>query len=208
MGTGRALQIMVRNPVAGRVKTRLAAEIGATGALTVYQHLLDHVLDIAAQLDACSPTVWVDNQPLHQNLRTALHKRGLAYAFQEPGDLGQRMHQAITHGLQDAHEVVLIGSDCPQYSADYLRAAFDLLQDHDVVLGPATDGGYVLIGARRECPDVFAGMPWSHPGLLAATRNRLRQLDLGYAEMQALHDIDCAEDLERFPAYRATVYPA
>lgn len=208
MGSSRALQVMVRNPVAGRVKTRLSADVGAEGALAVYRQLQDHVLDIAAQLKNCAPTVWVDSQPLHDQLRTTLRTRRLPHAFQQPGDLGQRMRQAITQGLADSHEVVLIGSDCPQYSVDYLHAAFDRLQEYDVVLGPASDGGYVLIGARRACPDVFDGMPWSTPDLLDATRKRLRRLGLTWAELEVLHDIDSAEDLERFPAYRAAAYPA
>lgn len=193
---------MVRNPVVGRVKTRLIPAIGADRAHAVYCRLLEHALNVAAQLGPANATVWVDSSPLVDDLRGALEQRGLDYAYQHDGDLGQRMRQALSHGLQTCERTLLIGSDCPGYSLSYLQSAAALLETNDVVLGPAADGGYVMIGARRSCPEVFDNMPWSSPRLIGATRERLRKAGLQWQETTPLHDIDSAADLSAFPAYR------
>ena len=202
MVTARALQVFVRNPVPGSVKTRLIPALGADGATRIYRHLLDHALDAAV---ACSAdvTVWVDGTPIADDLRTRLEHRGLASAVQCPGDLGVRMQHAIGEGLRRAERVVLIGSDCPEYSAAFIDAAFAALDERDVVVGPAVDGGYVLIGARGPCPALFDDMPWSTPHLLAATRARIARLGLRHAELAPLRDIDDVDDLAWFPALHA-----
>lgn len=204
----RALQLFVRNPVEGAVKTRLVATIGAAAATAVYRRLLTHALDTAAALPDTRVTAWVDRLPVEPTLRSQISARRCDTATQCTGDLGRRMRHALDAGLADAEHVVLIGSDCPGYSAAYLEQAFKALFDCDVVLGPATDGGYVLIGARCSCPEVFDAMPWGTSAVLDATRARLQALSLSYAELPTLRDLDDAADLRHFPDYLATAHRA
>lgn len=110
-----------------------------------------------------------------------------------------RMQGALTDALRRAPAAVLIGSDCPGYSAAYLCSAFTALATHDAVLGPAHDGGYVLIGLRRIDPSLFAAIPWGTGDVLAHTRTRLAALGWHWHELATQHDIDRPEDLLHYP---------
>ena len=101
--------------------------------------------------------------------------------------------------LDRSGSVVLIGSDCPDWRVEDLVQAFDQLQGNDVVLAPATDGGYVLIGCRRLAIELFSGIPWGSEQVLATTRNRLRSLEWRWHELPAHPDIDCEPDLKLVP---------
>ena len=109
------------------------------------------------------------------------------------------MHAAFAETLQDADSAVLIGSDCPEYDPPYLEAAFKALEQHDAVLGPAADGGYVLIGLRKPDPRLFQGLPWRSDKVLAATRRQLHHQQWRFAELPIKYDVDEPEDLLRFP---------
>lgn len=108
--------------------------------------------------------------------------------------LGQRMSHALSDGLTRADAVVLIGSDCLGYTPEYMRQAFDQLRRHPVVLGPSTDGGYVLIGVRRWHPALFRHIAWGTERVLAETRARLSELQWPWAELAPLTDIDTVEN--------------
>ena len=191
----RALLVFARDPVPGQVKTRLIPALGAAGAAELYRHLLQHALHAAAALPGVSRTLWVDRPDPGPWIREAAATHGMALAVQCKGDLGQRMHQALAAALAGAEQAVLIGSDCPGYDVPYLEQAFARLQDHDAVLGPAADGGYVLIGLRRPAPGLFEGVDWGTHRVLEQTRARLQRLDLCWAELATLHDLDTAADL-------------
>jgi uncharacterized protein len=118
---------------------------------------------------------------------------------QGAGDLGVRMAEALGEALTRRGRAVLIGSDCPGYHHAYLTAAFAALDGHGAVLGPAVDGGYVLIGLRRVALDLFAGIPWGTDTVLVRTRAALVRLGWTWAELPALRDIDRPEDLTDFP---------
>ena len=105
------------------------------------------------------------------------------------------MHRALLHALATHERALLIGTDAPALDAACLRVARDALDVHDAVLGPALDGGYVLIGLRRPAPRLFEAMPWSTPQVLALTRERLHAAGLHHAELPPLHDIDEPADL-------------
>ncbi|MCB1698686.1 MAG: TIGR04282 family arsenosugar biosynthesis glycosyltransferase, partial [Halioglobus sp.] len=137
----------------------------------------------------------------------ALFQRCLALGVsglvaQRGADLGQRMHNALRVGLARYRQVVLVGSDCPGIDRAYLVQALAALEQAEVVLGRAEDGGYVLIGARRVCRAMFEGIPWGSAGVLAATTGRLRQLGLDWVELPALADIDRPGDLPNWVALR------
>ncbi len=114
-----------------------------------------------------------------------------------------RMHGAFSASLRDAERVVLIGSDCPEFDPDYLEAAFGALAQQDAVLGPAVDGGYVLIGLRTAAALLFEDIAWGTPQVLQTTRDRLHRLGWRWTELPPRHDIDEPGDLQRFPRLAA-----
>ncbi len=118
------------------------------------------------------------------------------YQPQSEGDLGQRMLSAFVASLsQGRRRVVLIGSDCPEITAPILSSAFALLTDHDLVLGPARDGGYYLIGLTAPYPELFQDMPWGTAAVLTKTQTKAARLGLKTALLEPLTDIDRPEDL-------------
>jgi uncharacterized protein len=121
---------------------------------------------------------------------------GPAYLPQADGDLGRRMEDAFARAFADgAERVVIVGSDLPELSASLLRRAFDALDVHPAVLGPARDGGYYLLGLRRMVPGIFDGIAWSTPDVLAATLARFRAADVAPAMLDELADVDEVQDL-------------
>jgi len=187
------LLIFARQPVLGRVKTRLAAGIGDAAALAVYRELL--ALTRKAVAAAAVPaTVWLADAP--SEAAELPEWPGLPWQPQVAGDLGQRMEAAFAQAFGEGnHRVAIIGTDCPGLGAHHLSQAFDLLQIHDVVLGPASDGGYYLLGLRALHSALFHRKPWSTDQVLAATLADARQMGLSVALLPELTDVDTAEDL-------------
>lgn len=195
----RCLQVFAREPVEGRVKTRLIPALGAAAATAVYRRLLARTLQAAAQADVDRVEVWLDREPGSASFGSKLSEQGFFPSVQPDTDLGGRMLAAIGDGLDRARQVVLVGSDCPSLTPAYLDRAFATLDQKDVVIGPTHDGGYILVGMRHAEPALFDGIRWSTPQVLAQTRDRLRQLELGWGELPLQHDIDEAADLDAFP---------
>src|SRR6185437_13648398 len=133
-------------------------------------------------------TVWCAPDPTHRSFR----ELGVALKRQPEGDLGARMLAAFSNT-----PTLVIGTDCPALTPTHLRAAAQALDTHDVVLIPAEDGGYVLIGAKRPHPELFEAMTWSVPTVLAETRGRIAALGLSAAEFVTLWDVDTETDLAR-----------
>ncbi len=189
-----AVLVFVRAPQAGRVKTRLAAGIGAPAALRVYVRLAEHAL---AQARASGAAVRVHFTPADagEAVRAWLGP-GAEYLPQAAGDLGERMRGAFDAAFAAGfRRVVIIGSDLPGLSAALLGRAFALLDGREAVLGPARDGGYYLLGLRRPVSGVFGGIAWSTGEVFAATVARLREAGIEPALLEALADLDEAADL-------------
>mgnify|MGYP000517407170 CR=1 FL=1 len=185
----------LKAPRPGAVKTRLGKQIGLTEAALIYRQLAE------AQLSR-----------IPADFRTEIHyaPRGSAgemrtwlgaqriYRVQSGGDLGARLNKAFTEGFRRGYRrIIAIGSDCPQLDEACLRRAVDNLNDTDVVLGPATDGGYYLIGLRRPAPRLFEGIEWSTSSVLAATRVRIHEGGLSSALLDEKDDIDDLASLQR-----------
>ena len=127
---------------------------------------------------------------------------GMNYFPQGEGDLGVRMESAFREAFsRGAGRVVLLGTDCPGLDATVMRAAFTALRRKDLVLGPATDGGYWLIGLRRPAPALFADMPWSTDSVLARTLGRARSLGLSVRTLEPLPDVDRPEDVRQAESF-------
>lgn len=190
------LLVFARAPVEGQVKTRLAARLGRTRACEIYTRLLQQTLLQAARFDR-HYELYLSGELDHPWLisNAAAQQRHP----QQGEDLGQRMAHAFTQSLKQHSQVILIGSDCPAIDQNYLQQAATALQKHDWVIGPATDGGYVLIGCSRFDPRLFEQMPWSQPDLLQQTLAKIGSLGMSVALLKRLSDVDTVDDLAQYP---------
>jgi uncharacterized protein len=193
----RAVLVFVRAPEPGSVKTRLAAAIGNDAALRIYRRLAEHTLREAAALAGEGVQVRVHHTPAHagDSVRAWLGA-GPVYLPQAEGDLGARMEDAFARAFTEgAERVVIVGSDLPELSSELLCRAFDLLDGHPAVLGPARDGGYYLLGLMRPIAGIFDGIAWSTAEVLGATLARFRAAEIEPAMLEALADVDEVGDL-------------
>ncbi len=192
----RLLLVFVKNPVLGRVKTRLARTIGDEKALWVYERLLEHTRRAARGVAAQRWVCYSDFVPAAD----AWLEGGFAARRQEGETLGDRMQEAFRQGFAAGYRsIVIIGSDCPEVSPTLLETAFGQLASFPVVLGPATDGGYYLLGMNYLVESLFRDKPWSTPAVLAETVADLQRAGIPYALLPVLSDVDEAADLDRLP---------
>lgn len=191
------LCIFARVPARGRVKRRLAAGIGEGAALEAYITLVEDTLTRLARVPRVAGELWVDDVPDDLCRRWARRWR-LPLQGQRGGDLGARMNHALCAGLTAAPRALVVGTDCPDIDAGYVLAALDSLQGHDVVLGPAADGGYGLVGARRPVPELFDDVPWGTAEVLSATLAAAAESGLAVALLPEIHDVDDAADWQRY----------
>ena len=194
--------IFAREPELGRVKTRLAATIGPEAARGVYRELL--ALTAAAVAEAALPaTLWLAEAPAAPATTPAQPRPewpGLSWRVQPTApDLGQRMQHAFAEAFAaGTTQALIIGTDCPGLTAELLHQAAAALATHDLVLGPADDGGYYLLGMKQLHPDLFAGKQWSTATVLPDTLADAARLGLRTALLPTLHDVDSAADLARW----------
>jgi len=197
----RTLGIFAKAPVAGRVKTRLAAEIGSRAAAALYRRVGRQVVAASVGRDYRT-IVWFTPPAAGAAVRAWLDGLGVwSFRAQPPGALGTRLAHAFARSFAEdeggrgrGEEVVIIGTDCPGLDRRALAQAFAALRTHDVVLGPARDGGYYLIGLRALEPGLFRGIPWSTSDVTRATRARARALGLTCRLLGPLRDVDTAQD--------------
>lgn len=190
-----SVAVMAKAPVAGLAKTRLIPSIGAHAAAVLQERLTERTIAMAVEADSGAVTLWCAPEIDHPAFQDLAARFPLVLKRQPDGDLGARML-----GIIAASEcpTLLIGSDCPAFTPAHLRAAAEALGNGaDVVLIPAEDGGYVLIGARAPQPELFAGMTWGTAGVLAETRARIGALGLTSTELETLWDVDTEPDLAR-----------
>ena len=196
---GGRILVFAKAPVPGEVKTRLAAHIGKQAAAVLYEQLLRDTVGLALGSGLAPVELHVASQSRHPLFVSLADRQAVEVRLQKGADLGQRMSHALQTTLQTAGFAVLIGTDCPAMTADYLqRACRQLDAGSAVVLGPAEDGGYILIGARTCDERLFTDIPWSSDRVLQLTRARLQALKLPYTELHTLWDLDRLEDLERW----------
>lgn len=187
------IAVFARAPVAGRAKTRLIPLLGAEGAAALQRTLIERTLATACAVPGGRVTLWVAGDPQHPLVQQVAARFRVGVARQRGADLGARM----SHAFAVRTPLVLIGTDCPQLSADDLTGAAAALAAHDVVLQPANDGGYVLIGLARPQPPLFESIDWGGPTVLQQTRERIAALGLRCALRPALDDLDTPADLQR-----------
>lgn len=189
--------IFAKAPVAGEAKTRLIPALGAEGAARLHGRLMERTLAWTCAA-ALAPVELHCAGPLdHPLFREQAQRHGIQLQPQQGEDLGARMHHALDTALREVERAVLIGTDCPWMEAAQPRRALEALTANDAVVGPAEDGGYVLIGLRRPAPELFREIPWGGPQVLARTRARAAAAGITLAELPPLPDLDRPEDLSR-----------
>ena len=185
--------VFQKNEVLGKVKTRLAAGVGEEQALEIYRQLLDKTYlalrDISVSITTYFSEFIPDN-PIH----SAENK-----LVQLGQDLGERMKNAFAENFElGIEKVVLIGTDCPSLEGIHLAQAFEALDQSDLVLGPAQDGGYYMIGMKRRADFLFEGITWSTELVLSQTLALAAEQGLQTSLLPVLEDIDTLEDWERY----------
>ena len=188
--------VFTRTPVPGRVKTRLIPAIGAERAANLHRAMLWRTVATAAAAGVGPVGLWCSPANAHPYIAELQRAFGLDAHVQVGADLGERMHLALQSQLDDAGGALLVGTDCPFLEArDLQLAARALRAGADAVIGPAEDGGYYLIGVRKSDPEVFTGVAWGSDQVLAATRQKLRDLGWRWRELATRRDVDRPADL-------------
>ena len=193
------LVLFVRAPVSGRVKTRLARHLGHDAACDLYRAMVDDLL-AGAKVTGYPIALFHDGDAAAE-LPVDWRRCAMQVIPQQGETLGARMAAAFSRGFADGWEKILLaGSDIPGLDADIIHSATVALDDHDVAIVPAKDGGYCLIALKRKAyrPDLFHCIPWSTDRVLELTLERCRQASLSVATLQALQDLDTLDDLERY----------
>ncbi len=198
MSNAHALIIFAKAPIPGQVKTRLQTHLSAEECAEMHASFIIDTIRIACRVEgadifiSCHPGV---ESPFFQKVA---HDPEVRLIPQNGNDLGERMSNAIRDTLSAGYKkVIIIGSDSPDLPPEYIQEGFRRLDSSDMVIGPSTDGGYYLIGGRRELP-VFDGIPWSSNKVFEMTLKKVRGHGLIFFVLNEWYDIDTWEDLQRF----------
>ncbi|OKH20454.1 hypothetical protein NIES593_18940 [Hydrococcus rivularis NIES-593] len=191
------LIIFTRYPEPGKTKTRLIPRLGEEGAATLQHQMTEYTLTHARQLQSLlSLSVAIYFTGGNKSLIQDWLGSDLIYQQQSEGDLGQRMQSAFEQGfIVGIKQAVIIGTDCPELNVAILSEAFTALKRYDLVLGPARDGGYYLIGLSRLVPQLFQEIAWGTSEVFAQTKAIAQKLKLSIHCLPCLDDVDRPEDL-------------
>ncbi len=187
--------IFIKNPIPGRVKTRLGKDIGHDQAVMYYKKLLE-ITRLAAEDATADKWLWYGDFVNEADFwsPTVFTKK-----LQHQGDLGERMQTAFAQAFDAGYKkVAIIGSDCPEMTSTILEDAFAKLDNADAVIGPANDGGYYLMAMKKPLP-IFEEVDWSTESVLSQTTNHLKKHGFTYHLLKELTDLDTIEDLKHFP---------
>ncbi len=190
-----AIAVLAKAPIPGLAKTRLIPAIGAHAAAVLQERLTERAVETATAAEIGPVTLWCSPDADRASFQDLARRFPIVLKQQPDGDIGDRMLSAIA--AQNGPTLV-IGTDCPALTSAHLHTAAAALDNADVVLIPAEDGGYVMIGARRAHPQLFEGIAWGTSSVLAETRARIAGLGPTSIELPALWDVDTEADLDRF----------
>ena len=190
------IQIFCRAPVMGQVKTRLEPELGVMGAHQLYQQMLMRLIN-EFSVASWPLEFWVSSDRNH----TFFHSYRRPKFQQISGNLGASMRAALKSGLTRHESVILLGADLPLIDLSYVAIAVNQLKEHDVVFGPAEDGGYGLVGVRTSLPAMFADIDWGSDRVLSQSCDRLNCEGANFHLLPLIWDVDRPEDLPRYRAW-------
>lgn len=198
-----ALIVFQKNAVLGKVKTRLAASVGDEKALKIYEWLTAYTHQQVKELRVDKYLFYSDFIP--ENSTKDLEK--YQFEVQSGKDLGERMRNAFSKLFTLGYtSVIILGTDCADLKTEYLNKAFMSLSQSEIVLGPAKDGGYYLLGMSRYIPEIFQDIPWSTSKVLEATLDRANALKIEYEFLTVLSDIDNLKDWEHYTNRNKIIY--
>ena len=189
--------MFAKAPVPGAVKTRLAPLLGPAGAAALHAGLVRRALSTAIEAHAGPVELWCTPAETHPFFERCARDFGVALRRQVGQDLGERMQAAFAAAHSAGNALVLIGSDCPALLPSDLCVAMQALSSQDVVIQPAEDGGFVLIGLAAPVPQLFEGIAWGESVVMSQTRARLARIGVRWRELAILWDVDRPEDYAR-----------
>jgi rSAM/selenodomain-associated transferase 1 len=192
-----AVVVMLKNPVPGKVKTRLSRKYGKRGAARIHTRLTEQLLSGISGLG--NVDIYLSVTPGRAHVRAWHWARvfGMRLKVQAPGDLGEKMLAECSALARQYQAVIIVGSDCPEVDASVLEQCRKLLQSNDVVIGPAEDGGYYLLGLRRCMAGMFRNISWGTGIVFRETERRLQSAGVSYACLEYRYDVDRPEDVIR-----------
>jgi rSAM/selenodomain-associated transferase 1 len=194
----RRLLIFAKAPIPGQVKTRLQHQLGSLGCAKLHEQLTLKTLEMACSRRIAPVELWCTPDKTHPFFQHCRATFRITLKTQQGENLGSRLPNALSHAAKHGESTVIIGTDCPEMDNTYLESAFHALGNgHDLVLGPAQDGGYVLIGTKQAEPALFTDIHWGTDQVLAQTRAAAQRLRWSWTELPTLRDIDRPEDLVR-----------
>ena len=189
----QAVLIFAKNLIYGEVKTRLAATVGNDVAFSIYKKLLQYTKEITKKIIADKIVFYSNNIEEKDIWKSTIYKKQL----QSGNHLGERMQNAFDHAFKNRYEeVLIIGTDCFELTSPIIEMAFSQLKHHDIVIGPATDGGYYLLGMKSLYPLLFENIEWSTNTVFKKTIAACNQLSLTYYVLLELNDVDEEKDLK------------
>ncbi len=199
MSGKNALIIFVKNPARGKVKTRLAKTHGEQKAYDIYLELLniarENFLDVHAE-KIVFYSDYVDKDDMWEN-------EIFLKELQKGVDLGERRKNSFQWAINKGYRsIILVGTDIPFLGKKEINVAFEKLKKHDVVIGPARDGGYYLVGLNKMYPALYQGISWSTENVFSRTIDKIKKLKLSYAILDVLNDVDHPPDLVEIERYK------
>lgn len=198
----RLLLIFTKNPELGKCKTRLAKTIGNQAALNIYKHLLQHTAQVTRQVNSDKQVFYSQEIIQEDDFDSRLFKKKI----QQGKDLGAKMNQAFAEAFQEGYgQVIIIGSDLFHLNPENIEEAFQHLDDNEVVIGPAKDGGYYLLGMKSFIPEVFQQKKWSTSTVLRDTLADLKSKKVTL--LASKNDIDTFEDIKEISVFQQYLKP-
>jgi len=190
------LMVFMKNPIAGKVKTRLAVKIGKNEALNIYKRLIEHTLSVASKLKHYDKAIYysdsIDDLDSSDN-------ENYTKCLQIGNGLGERLCSAFTNAFRlDYKNVIVIGTDSFEITSTIIENAFRSLENSDVVIGPAKDGGYYLIGMNEPKHKLFKDIEWGTDKVLSKTLSVIKDIGCKHVLLKELADIDTLEDYEKY----------
>jgi rSAM/selenodomain-associated transferase 1 len=195
-----AIIIFTKLPVEGKVKTRLAKSMGNKFAVSFYKVCAEHTFKELGKLKETGSELFLfcpEENEIEQVMQWA--GNNFNYNFQQGNDLGLKMYNAFNTVFKRGYKkVIIIGTDAPDVSMKIMQSAISVLNDHSVVIGPANDGGYYLLGFKSKLIDLFSGIEWSTNSVFDNTIEKLNNAKVNYFVLDELIDIDTLEDLQNW----------
>jgi len=193
--------VFCKTPLLGKVKSRLMPELTAEQAMAVHIQLTERLLSWLSKSQLCQVDVWAFPDQDAPFFKQCEAEFDISLSVQCEGDLGQKMSHAIAHTLSTAKHVILIGTDCPSLSAEHIESSLKALEaGQDIVIAPAEDGGYTMIGCSQSYPVLFEDIAWSTDTVFTVTKQKIDGLGLRCYVSPLQWDVDTFIDWQRFCA--------